>query len=222
VGATKWTPLPYRGAALAIATVAALTSPAARGDDAARAAAESAAARPPAPKRAFIQYGVAFTVEGVAAPGPICSDASNPCILGSGGGIAVRVGWRPTESLYLGGAYELSKQDPNELYRLAILQQARAEARHYFPSGRSATPFALLAGGVAGYGNEWAIDTWGPSGTIGAGLEVELSGLAVLGVTVAYRPVYFKQYVDSSTIHHDAGFAHFMGLELALEAKDAL
>ena len=34
---------------------------------------------------------------------------------------------------------------------------------------------ALSARALAGYGNEWDVATWGPSGTIGGGLEVELS-----------------------------------------------
>jgi len=183
--------------------------------------AAEAFARPPA-RHAQIQYGVAFTVEGVASAGPVCSDASNPCILGSGGGIVVRVGWRPTEVLYLGGAYELSKQDPNKLYRLGILQQARAEMRYYFPTGLSLTPYALLGLGVAGYGNEWSLDTWGPSGSIGAGLELELSGGALLGASLVYRPIYLQSFVDSSTLSHRGGVAHFVGLELALEAQDTL
>jgi hypothetical protein len=178
--------------------------------------------RPPPPAHAFIQYGVAFTVEGVASPGPICSDQNVPCILGSGGGISVRVGWRPTEDLYIGGAYELSKQDPNKLYRLGILQQARAEARRYFPVGLTTTPFVLLTVGLAGYGDTWGIDTWGPSAAVGGGLEVELSGGIVLGASLVYRPIYLKSFTDSSTLPHQAGIAHMVGLELALEAQDTL
>jgi len=178
---------------------------------------------PAAPRpHAHIQYGVAFTVEGVASAGPICADPNNPCILGSGGGVVVRVGWRPTERLYVGGAYGFSKQDPNKLYRLGILQQARAEVRYYLPTGRSVSPFGLIGGGIAGYGNEWLVDTWGPSATLGAGLELELSGGAVLGFSLAYRPIYLQSFVDSSTLSHAAGLAHFVGVELALEAQDVL
>jgi hypothetical protein len=142
--------------------------------------------------------------------------------LGSGAGIAIRVGWRPTEDFYLGGAYEFSKQDPNKLYRLGILQQARAELRHYFPNGRSTVPFALVGLGLAAYGNEWTVDTWGPAAALGGGVEVGLSGKTALGVSLGYRPVYLHAFVDSSTLSHDAGIAHFVGLELALEAQDAL
>jgi hypothetical protein len=179
-------------------------------------------ASPPPPRLAYIQYGVAFTVEGVAYAGPVCAgaDANRPCILGSGGGIDIRVGWRPSEALYVGGAYEFSKQEPNKLLRLAILQQARIEARHYFPTGRSAEPFALVGAGLAGYGNEWAVATWGPSATLGGGVELELSGGSLLCLSLAYRPIFLRSFVDTIPITREAGFAHFITLEIALEAQD--
>jgi hypothetical protein len=177
-------------------------------------------ARPPALGHAYVQYGVAFTVESVASPGPACSAPNSPCILGSGGGIAVRVGYRPGEELYVGGAYEFSKQDPNNLYRLGILQQARAELRRYFPTGWRMTPFVAIGAGVAGYGDEWTLDTWGLTAAAGGGLELELSGTVHLGIALAYRPLYLAAWRDSSTIPHEAGVAHLVGLELALEAQD--
>jgi hypothetical protein len=176
----------------------------------------------PSLRRSFLQYGVAFTVEGVASAGPTCSDPNSPCILGSGGGVAVRVGWRGSERLYLGGAYEVSKQDPNKLYRLGILQQARAELREYLTIRQSATPYAVAGLGLAGYGNEWTMDTWGPTAMIGGGVECELSGGALFGLSLVYRPVFLRSFVDSSTLAHEGGIAHFIGVELALEARDVL
>lgn len=176
--------------------------------------------RPPTPRRPFLQYGVAFTIEGVASAGPICSAPNAPCILGSGGGVVVRVGWRPTEFFYIGGAYEFSKQDPKNLYRLGILQQARAEMRRYFPIGWTTMPFVQLGAGLAGYGDEWSVDTWGLTAALGGGVEVELSGAVHLGVALVYRPLFLATWVDSSTIRHDGGIAHLVGLEFALEAQD--
>ena len=118
-------------------------------------------ARPPPPLHVYLQYGVALTVEGVVlSAGRICGNPpASPCILGSGGGVDIHVGWRPKEEFYIGGAYEFSKQDRKNLYRLAILQQARVEVRHYFPTGKSAEPFLVLGrGALAGYGNEWILD----------------------------------------------------------------
>jgi opacity protein-like surface antigen len=175
---------------------------------------------PPDTRRSFLQYGLAFTIEDVVAPGPICS--TSPCILGSGGGIAVRVGFRGSERLYVGGIYELSKQEPNKLYLLGTLQQIRAEARYYFPTGHRVTPFARVGAGLAGYGNEWNVDTWGPSVEAGAGLEVQLSGGSLVAVSILYRPMYLHAFVDSSTEAHGAGVAQFFGVEVAVEAQDAL
>ncbi len=174
----------------------------------------------PAVHRAYAQYGVGLAGEVVASAGPICSNVSN-CIVGSGGGVAIRVGYRPDTDLYVGGAYEFSKQDASELYRLGILQQARIEARRYFPTGRETSPFLLVGLGVQGYGNEWSIDTWGPNATIGGGVEFDLGG-PVLGLSLAYRPMYFQAWVDSSTISHASGVAHFVSFEVSLEARDAL
>jgi opacity protein-like surface antigen len=179
-------------------------------------------AKPPIARRAFLQYGIAFTVEDVLFAGPICSDPNAPCILGSGGGILGRVGWRPTERLYIGGEYELSKQEPNKLYLLGILQQARANVRSYFPTGARTTPFVTAGCGVAGYGEQWAVDTWGPTAALGGGIEVQVSGGDVINLALLYRPIYLRSFVDSSTSTHNAGIAQFLGVELAVEAQDAL
>jgi hypothetical protein len=220
-----------RGVAALLASVLALAPAFATADEAASAAGSSVTAAPKS-ERAYLQYGVALAAEGVASPGPICKEvavsilqslgASNTnCILGSGGGVAARAGWRPSQLLYIGGAYEMTKQDPNQLYRLGILQQARAEGRRYFPNGRESAPFVLVAAGVHGYGNEWGIDTWGLDASLGVGLEVELGG-PVLELSLAYRAMYFRAWTDTSELPHDSGVAHFLGFEVSIEAKDAL
>jgi hypothetical protein len=211
-----------------VATMAALASaggsPAsiARADDSTVPSAIAASERlaPPPSRHSYLQYGVALAAETVVSSGAICTRVDN-CIFGSGGGLAVRVGWRPNDYFFLGGTYEVSKQDPDQLYRLGILQQLRAEGRRYFPTGREVTPFFLLGAGVGGYGNEWSIDTWGPTGTLGGGIEVELGG-PVLLVSAAYRPMYFHSWVVSSTNDLQSGIVHFVGLDVAVEAKDRL
>jgi hypothetical protein len=57
---------------------------------------------------------------------------------------------------------------------------------------------------------------------LGAGLELEVSGGVLLDISRFYRPVYLQAFVDSSTLSHDAGIAQFVGLELAVEAQEAL
>ena len=76
-------------------------TPAALADEAAAVAVEPEALAPSAPpRRAQIQYGVAYTVEVIPQAGPVCANQDQPCILGSGGGIDVSVGWRPTDAFY--------------------------------------------------------------------------------------------------------------------------
>ncbi|MGH7296893.1 MAG: hypothetical protein ACRELB_18280 [Polyangiaceae bacterium] len=179
-----------------------------------------AVALPPPSGHAYIQYGVALGAETVISSGAICARVEN-CVFGSGGGLAVRVGWRPSNQLFVGGVYEVSKQDPNQLYRLGILQQLRAEGRRYFPTGKEVTPFLLVGAGAAGYGNEWSVDTWGPTATLGGGIEVELGG-PVLLVEAAYRPMYFQSWVISATNDLQSGVVHFVGLDIAVEVRDRL
>ncbi|MFO0678524.1 MAG: hypothetical protein U0169_18455 [Polyangiaceae bacterium] len=171
--------------------------------------------------RRFLQFGVAFTGEFVTDAGALCAKTTSPCILGSGGGVAARVGFRSESPWYLGLAYELSKQDPNKLYRLAILQQFRFEARYYVATGRRIEPYLAAGAGLAGYGNEWAVDTFGPAAHAGAGMEFQLSRTAVVGLALTYRAIVFRGYTDSSRAVRDAGLAQLVGIDVTLEARDA-
>lgn len=179
-------------------------------------------APPPPTNIVYAQYGVAFAAESVLAAGPICDNEGIPCILGNGGGIVVRGGWRGAGPFYFGGAYELTKQDPNKLYRIALLQQARAEARYYANTARVTEPYLALGAGVAGYGNEWGIDTWGPGGSIGAGVEYQITRSTVVGLAINYRALWFSRFTDTSGAARDAGLAQLFGLDLVLEQREAI
>jgi len=179
-------------------------------------------APPPPTNVVYVQYGVALTAEAVAAAGPICDNVAVPCILGAGGGVAVRVGWRGIGAWYLGGAYELSKQDPNKLLRLAILQQARGEARYYFVSGRDTERYGSAGLGVAGYGNEWGVDTGGPAGFLGLGLETQITRRTVVGLALAYRMIYFQKFTDTTGADRGAGLAQLIGVDFVLEQRDPI
>jgi hypothetical protein len=166
---------------------------------------------PPPTGNTFVQYGVAFTTEVVASPGRICASPIAPCIFGSGGGIVFpRIGWRDAGPWYIGGAYEISKQEANTLYRLAILQQLRGEARYYFLSGQILTPFVGASAGVAGYGDEWALDTFGPDGALTLGVEAQVSRGTVVGLALNYRAIYARE----------GSVAQLFGLDLQLEVRD--
>jgi len=182
---------------------------------------ENEASPPPPSSVVFFQYGVAFAAEQVVSAGNMCDAPGVPCILGTGGGIVVRGGWRSSGPLYLGAAYELTKQDPNKLYRIALLQQARAEARWYFPTAREVEPYAAASAGLAGYGNEWDVDTWGPGGSLGAGVEYQVTRRTVVGLAFAYRLLHFQRFTDTAGTNRSPGIAQLFGLDLVLEQRDA-
>ena len=118
----------------------------------------------------------------------------------------------PERSFYIGGAYEFSKQDPNKLYRLGILQQPRAEVRRYFPTGRETSPSSSSAPAARGYGNEWTVDTWGPTATLGGGARGRARRAVSPAVGRRYRPhLLSRPGYDSSRLTTTPGLAHFVG-----------
>jgi hypothetical protein len=197
------------------------------------------ATRPPPLHVEYAQYGVALTAEMNIDPGDACRDeqqdkgsslsatggqraAFEPCILGSGGGLSIRVGYRSPGPWYFGGAYEFTKMDSSNLYRLGIFQQLRAEMRYLPDIGYRAAPyFSAGIGGVA-YGNEWGVETGGALIFGGAGVELEVSRRAVLGVSVVYRPVLLAGWRDTAGHERLTAIAQFVGLELLLEVRTEL
>jgi len=176
----------------------------------------------------YLQYGVGFAAETVPWPGAICpANAQAPCILKSGVGLAVRVGYRTRGPVYLGGAYEFSRQESSNLFLLAILQQLRGEGRYYLREDTRLAPY--LAAGVGGalYGNEWGFDTGGILAFLGAGLEFQVSSTSVVGAAVGYRPMVFRRWRDSAgQVRADDlfgfGVAHLITLELTFEVRNPL
>src|SRR5262245_24673719 len=171
----------------------------------------------------YLQYGVALVAEADVSAGDVCpSSATMPCIFGSGGGLAVRVGYRSRGPWYAGGAYESSRHEASNLMRLAILQQLRAESRYYFDEGARFTPYAMGGGGAAIYGNEWGAQTGGVTAFFGGGFEFQLNRTTVVGAALAYRPFLFRGWTDSADQKRadrflGFGFAHVVAIELVVE-----
>lgn len=182
---------------------------------------------PPLDAHAF-QCGVAPVAEVVADPGDVCpGQAVIPCIIGGGGGLALRAGYHTRSPWYVGGAYQLTRHDSSNLLRLAILQQLRLDLRYYLTRGQRTTPYLLGGPGVALYGNEFGTETGALLGGLGAGVEFEVSRTAVIGAATTYRPMLFRGWTDSSGArradrYFGFGLAHFIGLEVVLEMKDPL
>ncbi len=170
----------------------------------------------------YLQYGAGLVVTSVLSAGRICGNSIQPCIFGSGGGVLMRIGIRSAGPWYFGGAYELAKLDPSKLYRLAILQQLRFEGRYYIETGRDVQPVIAVSAGVAGYGNEWGVDTFGPSASLGAGIEAQITRTTVIGLYLGYRAIYLKSFIDPSHTERSAGLAQMLSLEFDLGARDPL
>lgn len=204
-----------QGISSAAACVLLLTGAQARADD--------VSAKPPEVTRAFFQYGLSFTAEAVGSAGPLCSSVpSAPCIFGSGGGVAARIGRRARTPWYFGVAYEFSKHDPSQLYRLAILQQLRFEARYYLLTSTKLQPFLLGAAGVNVYGNLWGVDTGGPGASVGIGVEAQVGYAAAFGLSIGYRALGFTSFTDSADNRREGGVAHVFGIDLSLETREPL
>lgn len=192
------------------------------------AAAQRRTPRPPPTSSHYIQYGAALSVESVADAGDVCpSGAVAPCILGSGLGPVIRLGYRTRGPWYVGGAYEFSRQDSSNLLRLAILQQLRAEARWYAPTGSRIHSYLTGTLGAALYGNEWGTDTGGVTTSMGAGLEVEASRTTVITGALSYRALVLRGWTDGADQRRadrylGFGFAHFVTLEVGIEARSPL
>ncbi len=177
----------------------------------------------------YYQYGVALVGEGVGSAADICSTSlgSPPCIFGSGGGLAIRVGYRSRGPWFGGGVYEFSRHNASNLLRLAILQQLRGEARYYVDFGTRLTPYVAMGGGLSVYGSEWGVLTGGLVATIGAGLEFQITQSTVVGFAPMYRAFVLRNFTDSAGEHradHYFGFglAHVVALELVFEVRDPL
>ncbi len=184
--------------------------------------------RPPPSATEYLQYGVGLAVETMASAGEVCPrHAIAPCILGSGLGLAIRVGYRSLGPWYVGGAYEVARHDPNNLLRLAILQQLRGELRYYFDRGTRLAP--ALAGGLGAvlYGNEFGAETGGLTAYLGALAEFQLSATTLVGAAVGYRPLLVRGWTDSAGQRRadrylGFGLAHAVTLEFTLELRNRL
>lgn len=179
--------------------------------------------KPPPLHVEYLQYGVAIAVNSRLASGATCPDeADTPCILGGGGGLVVRVGWRPPGPWYWGAAYEFAKMDSGNLYRLGVLQQARAEVRYMPETGLRVAPY--VSGGLGGfaYGNEWGVETGGAVATLGGGFEFEVTRFALVGVGLSYVPMLIAGWTDTANQERDTSLAQFLRLELVFELRSEL
>jgi hypothetical protein len=177
--------------------------------------------KPPPVHVDYLTYGAAITGDAMLSSGSVCSKGI-PCILGSGGGLVLRGGYRSAGPWYIGGAYQVSKTDSSNIYRFATMQQLRAEMRYVKELGYRAAPYGTWGVGGMLYGNEWGAETGGVSAFAGLGVEVQLSRIATLGFSVQYQPTFVAGFVDTAAFDRSPGLAQFLRFELLIEIRSEL
>jgi opacity protein-like surface antigen len=180
--------------------------------------------KPPPLHVDYATYGVAVTADIMVDAGATCRRTASPtpCILGSGGGLVLRGGYRSPGPWYIGGAYQFSKTDSSNLYRLATLQQLRAEMRYSFDLGYRTSPYVTWGLGGVVYGNEFGAETGGGTAFGGVGVEMQLSRLVQLGMAIHYQPMIFAAFIDTANYVRDPGLAQFFRIEFQVEVRSEL
>jgi hypothetical protein len=193
-----------------------------------RGALAQARALPPPTSVEYAQYGVALHTQTLLDGGAVCPDgATTPCIVGSGGGLALLIGYRSRGPLYLGAGFQLSRLNSSNLLRLAILQQLTADGRYYLDRGERLTPYFQLSLGGALYGNEFGASTAGVSSGIAAAVEYQLTATTVLALKPTYQVVALRRWIDATgQLRADGplgfGPSHWLAVQLVIEARDPL
>jgi hypothetical protein len=174
----------------------------------------------------YAEYGAAILAMVNISAGATCGASvqggTAPCILGSGGGLVIRGGYRSPGPWYFGGAYAFAKLDSSNLLRLGIFQQLWAEMRFQPDTGYRAAPYITWGVGGVTYGNEWGVETGGALLFLGGGMEFEVTRLAVVGLDFVYKPTVLAGWTDTAGITRPAGLAQFLGFEVQLEVRREL
>lgn len=183
---------------------------------------------PPPTSVEYLQYGVSLHTLTLLSGGGVCPDgAPIPCILGSGGGLGLRAGYRSRGPFYLGATFQLSRLNSSNLLRLGILQRLTADGRYYFDRGNRLTPFLLGGVGGAIHGNEWGASSGGVAFSFGVGGEYQISERLVVTMLPAYQPVLFRRFTDATGQERAAGplgfgLAHWLAVQVVIEVRDPL
>ena len=194
----------------------------------ARPALAETTALPPPTSVEYLQYGVSLHTLTLLNGGAVCpAGAVTPCIVGSGGGVGLRAGYRSRGPFYLGAAFQLSRLNSSNLLRLGILQRLLAEGRYYFDRGNRLTPYLLGGLGGAIYGNEWGASSGGAALSFGVGFEYQISERTVVTLLPTYQPILFRHFYDSTGQSRAAGplgfgLAHWLAVQIIIEARDPL
>lgn len=193
----------------------------------ARPAGAQAETVPPPTSVEYLQYGVSLHTLTLLDAGDVCPGDQSKCILGSGGGLGLRVGYRSRGPFYFGAAWQLSRLNSSNLLRLALLQRLTVDGRYYLDRGNRLTPYLLAGVGGAMYGNEFSASTAGIALSLGFGLEYQISERTVVTLLPTYQPVLFRRFTDAlgRTLADGPlgfGLAHWLAVQVVIEARDPL
>jgi opacity protein-like surface antigen len=211
----------FRAAFVVLATFALLVR--------ARPASAQIETAPPPTSVEYLQYGVSLHTLTLLESGPVCPAEveDTACIIGSGGGLGLRMGYRSRGPFYAGASFQLSRLNSSNLLRLAILQRLTVDARYYLDRGNRLTPYLTAGAGGAIYGNEFSARTAGVALTLGFGLEYQISEQTVVALLPAYQPVLFRRFAGAlgRTVADGPlgfGLAHWLAVQVIIEARDPL
>lgn len=185
-------------------------------------------AAPPPTSVEYLQYGVSLHTLTLLESGAVCPEgARTPCILGSGGGLGLRMGYRSRGPFYLGATFQLSRLNSSNLLRLGIQQRLTAEGRYYFDRGNRLTPYLLAGAGGAIYGNEFGADSGGVAFSFGVGVEYQISERTMVTLLPTYQPILFRRFEDSTGQVRASGplgfgLAHWLAFQVVIELRDPL
>ncbi len=183
---------------------------------------------PPPSSVEYLQYGVSLHTLTLLEPGDVCPGPPEAaCIIGSGGGLGLRVGYRSRGPIYAGASFQLSRLNSSNLLRLATLQRLTVDGRYYVDRGNRLTPYLLAGAGGAIYGNEFSAKTGGIALSLGLGIEYQISERAVVTLQPTYQPVIFRRFTDAlgRTLGDGPlgfGLSHWLAVQVVIEARDPL
>jgi len=183
---------------------------------------------PPPSSVEYLQYGVSLHTLTLLDSGAVCpAGAVTPCIIGSGGGLGLRLGYRSRGPFYLGANFDLSRLNSSNLLRLAILQGVSVEGRFYLDQGNRVTPYLQASAGAVIYGNEWAAMAGGAEGSLGVGLEYQITERTVVALVPGYQTIVFRRFSDATGQERAAGplglgLTHWLAVRVIIEARDPL
>ena len=143
------------------------------------------------------------------------------CIFGSGGDLRhARVGWRPSEELYIGGAYGISDEIESALSPGDPAAAAREAGAG--PGGHTGWPLHSRGRRRLRLQNDGGVWTPGGLRCRSAAGSRSISAAPCSWCRSPYRPMYFHSWVVAQTNDLQGGIAHFVGIDVAVEARDRL